>query len=80
MDKDFLCIIDDMELGFPHINVCIERGDDGCCSWAKTDWPDLWETMHEDRPKTAEEKLAYAEFVECEIIEENSAAIGYEAG
>lgn len=55
MDKDFIGINDDLELGVPHINVCIERGDDVCCSWAKTDWPDFWETMHEDRPKNAED-------------------------
>jgi hypothetical protein len=35
--------------------------------------------MHEDKPKTAEEKLAEAEFVECEIVEENTVAIGYAA-
>lgn len=69
MDKDFLGIIDDMERGFPHINVCIERDDDGCCSWTKTDEPDFWETMKEGRPKTAEEKLAEADFVEWEVIE-----------
>lgn len=79
MDKDFLGIIDDMERGFQHINVCIERDDDGYCSWKKTDVPDFWETMKEDRPKTAEEKLEEAEFVECEIVEENTVAIGYEA-
>lgn len=36
MDKDFLGIIDDLERGFQHINVCIERDDDGYCSWKKT--------------------------------------------
>jgi hypothetical protein len=35
--------------------------------------------MNEDRPKTAEEKLEEAEFVECEIVEENHLAIGYAA-
>ncbi len=79
MDKDFLGIIDDLERGFQHINVCIERGDDGYYSWKKTDEPDFWETMKEDRPKTAEEKLAEAEFVECEVVEENAVAIGYAA-
>lgn len=68
MDKYFLGIIDDMERGFPHINICIERDDDGCCSWTKTDEPDFWETMKEGRQKTAEEKLAEADFVECEVI------------
>lgn len=80
MDKDFLCIIDDMERGFQHINVCIERDDDGYCSWKKTDVPDFWETMKEDWPKTAEEKREDAEFVECKIIEEPPVAIGDEAG
>lgn len=79
MDKDFLGIIDDLERGFQHINVCIERDNDGYYSWKKTDEPDFWETMNEDRPKTAEEKFAEAEFVECEIVEENTAAIGYAA-
>lgn len=69
MDKDFLGVIDDMERGFQHINVCIESDD----------VPDFWETLKEDRPKTAEEKLEEAEFVECEIIEENTDAIGYKA-
>ena len=80
MDKDFLDIVDDLVRGFQHINVCIERGDDGYYSWKKTDEPDFWETMKEDRPKTSEEKLAEAEFVECEIVEENTVAIGYAAG
>lgn len=80
MDKDFLGISDVLERGFQHINICIERDDDGCCSWKKTDEPDFWETMKEDRPKTAEEKLAEAEFVECEVVEENHVAIGYAAG
>lgn len=79
MDKDFLGIIDDLERGFQRINVCIERGDDGYYSWKKTDEPDFWETMKEDRPKTAEEKLAEAEFVECEVVEDNAVAIGYAA-
>ena len=80
MDKDFLGIIDDLERGFQHINVCIERDNDGYYSWKKTDEPDFWETMKEDRPKTSEEKLAEAEFVECEVVEENAVAIGYAAG
>ena len=79
MDKDFLGIIDDLERGVQHINVCIERDNDGYYSWKKTDEPDFWETMKEDRPKTAEEKLAEAEFVECEVVEENAVAIGYAA-
>lgn len=76
MDKDF---IEDMERVARHINVCIERDDDGYCRWKKTDWPDFWETMHDDRPKTAEEKLEEAEFVECEIVDETPVAIGYVA-
>ena len=80
MEKDFLDIVDDLERGFHHINVCIERDNDGYYSWKKTDEPDFWETMKEDRPKTAEEKLAEAEFVECEVVEENAVAIGYAAG
>ena len=79
MEKDFLGIVDDMERRLQHINVCIERIDDGHFRWKKTDEPDFWETMKEDRPKTAEEKLAEAEFVECEIVEENAVAIGYAA-
>jgi len=73
MENDLFGINNDFERGFQHINVCIEHDDDGSCSWKKTDVPDFWETMKEDRPKTAEEKLAAAEFVECEIIEENPA-------
>lgn len=80
MEKDFLGINDDLERGFQHINVCIERDDDGCYLWKKTDEPDFWETMHDDRPKTAEEKIAEAEFVECEIIEESPVAIECDKG
>ena len=80
MEKDFLGIVDDIERGFQRIKVCIERDDDGYCSWKKTDEPDFWETMKEDRPKTAEEKLEEAEFVECEIVDETPVAIGYAAG
>ena len=80
MEKDVFDIVDDLERGFQHINVCIERDNDGYYSWKKTDGPDFWESMKEDRPKTAEEKLAEAEFVECEVVEENAVAIGYAAG
>lgn len=80
MEKDFLGIVDDIERRIQRINVFIERGDDGYCRWKKTDEPDFWETMKEDRPKTAEEKLEEAEFVECEIVDETPVAIGYAAG
>lgn len=77
MDKDFIA---DMESAARHINLTIEMLDDvGRFTWKRTEESDFWETMKEDRPKTAEEKLEEAEFVECEIIEENAVAIGYEA-
>ena len=75
MEHDLLGINNDFERGFQYINVCIERDDGGKCSWKTTDDPTFWEAMNENRPKTAEEKLAEAEFVECEIIEENSAGM-----
>jgi len=76
MEKDF---IEDMERVAHRITLSMEHLGDGCFKWERTEEPDFWETMKEDRPKTAEEKLEEAEFVECEIIEENTAAIGYEA-
>lgn len=76
MDKDF---IEDMERVARRINLTMEMLGDGNFKWTRTDEPDFWETMHEDRPKTAEEKLEEAEFVECEIVEENTVAIGYAA-
>lgn len=69
MENDLFGINNDFERGFQYINVCIERDDDGSCSWKTSEGPSFWETMNEDRQKTAEEKLAEAEFVECEIIE-----------
>lgn len=74
MDKDF---IEDMERVAHRINLTMEMLGDGHFKWKRTEEPDFWETMHEDKPKTAEEKLAEAEFVECEIVEENTVAIGY---
>lgn len=77
MEKDF---IEDMERVAHRITLTMEHLGDGYFKWKKTDEPDFWETMKEDMPKTAEEKLAEAEFVECEVVEENAVAIGYAAG
>lgn len=76
MEKDF---IEDMERVAHRINLTMEMLGDGHFKWKRTEEPDFWETMNEDRPKTAEEKLEEAEFVECEIVEENHVAIGYAA-
>lgn len=76
MDKDF---IEDMERVAHRITLTMEHLGDGYFKWERTEEPDFWETMHEDRPKTAEEKLEEAEFVECEIVDETPVAIGYAA-
>lgn len=76
MDKDFIA---DMESIARRITLTMENLGGGNFKWTRTEEPDFWETIHEDRPKTSKEKLEEAEFVECEIVEENTVAIGYAA-